>query len=77
MSSCISSSQGGTVFDESKVKIQAEQTNSRKDQIQRAMQGQRIALAFTKQAFYYIRKNVKLLYRLLSFSLTAQMLWLT
>lgn len=77
MSSCISSSQGGTVFDEGKVKIQAEQTNSRKDQIQRAMQGQRIALASTKQAFYYVRKNVKLLYRLLSFSLTAQMLWLT
>lgn len=38
-------------FDESKVNFKAEQTNLRKE-FQKAMQGQRMILAFAKQFFF-------------------------
>lgn len=62
--------------DESKANFK-QSIPTQENQFQKAMQGQRMILAFAKRAFHFISRNAKHLYHPSPFSLTAQMLWLT
>lgn len=65
------------LFVKKQSKIQAEQTNSRKESRPQGYAKLKHSIASSKQAFYFISRNVKPLYHPSSFFLTAQMLWLT